>query len=155
MGIENTWRVARNDCERGGIAKATARRMHARRRQGVGHRRCRRASRHITDGTAGRCNPAACRRAHRARELAPGATRALLVSFSRAPCSHKATHFAIPLPLFPSKAYRRPLTLRRPASHVLRRPEVPEGILWRQAPTTNKKDADQVAQKRRQPFLPL
>eukprot|EP00962_Isochrysis_galbana_P059885 scaffold33730_cov124-Isochrysis_galbana.AAC.1 len=31
------------------------------------------------------------------------------------------------------------LTLYAPASHVLRRPEVPEGILWRQAPTTNKK----------------
>eukprot|EP00962_Isochrysis_galbana_P007697 scaffold2085_cov99-Isochrysis_galbana.AAC.1 len=38
------------------------------------------------------------------------------------------------------------LTLYAPASHVLRRPEVPEGILWRQAPTTNKKDADQAAQ---------
>eukprot|EP00962_Isochrysis_galbana_P017456 scaffold5017_cov139-Isochrysis_galbana.AAC.8 len=47
---------------------------------------------HITDGTAGRCNPAGDRRAHRARELAPGATRALRVSFSRAPCSHKATN---------------------------------------------------------------
>eukprot|EP00962_Isochrysis_galbana_P047120 scaffold19168_cov107-Isochrysis_galbana.AAC.6 len=28
----------------------------------------------------------------------------------------------------------------------MRRPEVPEGILWRQAPTTNKKGADQAAQ---------
>eukprot|EP00962_Isochrysis_galbana_P025167 scaffold7732_cov122-Isochrysis_galbana.AAC.2 len=49
----------------------------------------------------------------------------------------------------PSARHPQPdssLTPYAPASHVLRRPEVPEGILWRQAPTTNKKGADQAAQ---------